>query len=430
MTKLMVCSLLAMAVTASTALANGGEGDKKDEKGKKEEGLYQGGGGWSFKPGAGMTYDGGDQFGLSIVSHVQIRWQYLANENLPDNNSFLVRRARLALAGNVFDKDVTFRLMFDGVDAGGAAGGAVKDAWIQWAFSSSADGSIAVRAGQSKSGFGLEYTGTSTGLDFVERSIANNTFSNTRSRGAWVHGVHAENRLRWNAGLQNGDVSAGALGVTDVGEEVANSDNELTFVANASFDPMGDFFGGKLTKESWRQGDLEGTPELKGTIGGGIMIGNGRFGGADVESLNININTAWKVKQIALMGEVYLRSDDPNLAGTAQEDSSGFMVSGTYTMPKSGNSDMQWGFGARVSMVDTDNTINIVNGTAGLIAAGVGGVPAAGDVLEVTLGVNAFYHGHSAKTQFNYTFQEVDVNGGAAGDATNHILQVMVSLVF
>ena len=31
MTKLMVCSLLAMAVTASTALANGGEGDKKGE---------------------------------------------------------------------------------------------------------------------------------------------------------------------------------------------------------------------------------------------------------------------------------------------------------------------------------------------------------------------------------------------------------------
>src|SRR5262249_52415984 len=152
------------------------------------------------------------------------------------------------------------------------------------------------------------------GLDFVERSLATRTFADVRSRGAWVYGIHAENRLRWNFGVENGDVSAGAIGVTDVGEETPNSDNSPTFEGNVSFDPMGDFFGGKIHKEDWRQGDLEGAPELKGTIGGGLMLGNGKFGsaaGPDVFSTNININTAWKVKQIALMGEVFIRSDDP-----------------------------------------------------------------------------------------------------------------------
>lgn len=422
MTKLMVCSLLAMAVTASTALANGGEGDKKNGNGndKKDEGLYQGGGGWSFKPGEGITYAGGDTFNLTIVNQLQVKWMFTNLENGPDTNTFSVRRARMMLDGNVFDKNVVFRLWLEATDTG-AFGSVLKDGWIQWSLSSSNEGTIAVRAGQSKTGFGLESTGFSGGLDFVERSLATRTFADVRSQGAWIYGVHAENRLRWNAGVQNGDVSAGALGVTDVGEETPNSDNVPTFEGNVSFDPMGDFFGGKLHKEGWRQGDLEGTPELKGTIGGGIMLGNGRtaaVGGTDIDSTNININTAWKVKQICLMGEVFIRSDNPSVGPT--EDTTGWYVSGTYVMPKSGNTDLQWGFGGRVSHVNADSTA---------VAAGIPAGTPVPDITEITLGVNAFYHGHACKTQFNYTWQHADFNGGVS-DQDNNILEVMVTLLF
>lgn len=410
MTKLMVHSLLAIAVTASMALANGGEGEKKNEGG-----LYQGGGSWSFKPGSGITYDGGDTFKLTLKNQLQAQWAYTSNEDQgtadTNTNNFTVRRARTGLSGHVWSKDITFKLMLEAVDAGAAGDGAIKDGWVQWAFMNGDSGSLALRAGQGKSGFGLEATGTSGGLDFVERSMATRTMADVRSRGAWLHGSHSENKFRWNFGAQNGDVSAGAGGVTDVGEEANNSDNEVTYVANVSFDPMGDFVGG--TNEHYKQGDLEGSENLKGTIGAGVMIGNGRAGGADVESTNININTAWKTKGLAVQGEVFIRTDDPAV-GT-EEDTTGWYAQGTYTLPKSGNSDLQWGFGVRVAMVETDNT-----------APALGG--AAGDVTEITGGINAFYHGHACKTQLNYTNQDVSMTGG--GSQNNHVIAIQMTLIF
>lgn len=434
MTKSMVTKLLAMAVTASVALANGGGEDER-----KGESLYQGGGGWSFKPGAGVTYDGGDTFKLTMKNRLQVQWGYANFENAADVNSFNIRRARTDFSGHIHNKDILYKLQMQWTDSGGNS--SLLDGWVHWYFSSQDTSKIGLRMGQGKPGYGLEFTGGSETLDLIERSMATKVFADTRTRGAWLWGGHNENKLRWNFGVVNGDVAAGAVGnLTDAGEEVANSGNEPSYVAAVNFDPLGDMVGGKTT-EGFTQGDLEHSAETRGTIGVGVFVGNddavtggvgGGVPGTEVETLSWNVNTAWKMNGICLMGEYHMRSDDPDGAG-GEEDTDGWYVQGSYAMAKSGDSDMQWGFAARVSMVSADTTSSFLNlrGPLGT-QTGITGATLLfdnEDVMEFTAGVNAFYRGHQCKTQINYVYQDRDTSV-AATDQTNHMLLVMMTLVF
>ena len=411
-------SLLALAVTTSIALANGGEGEKKNAN------AYQDKGGVTWKPGSGITFGGTDEFTLRLYNQLQFQWAYESNEDAPDTNSFDVRRARTTLAGNVFHKDLHFLLRVDHTDDGTGLNGPIKDAWAQWDFLHDENSRIGVRVGQSKTYHGLEATGSSSGLYFVERSIVTRAFSDERSRGAWIFGSHSENKFRWNAGAQNGDVSAGAAGILDAGEETPNPDNELTFVANVAFDPLGDIASGK-TNESYKQGNLGDYTETRGTIGAGIMAGNHRDGtnAFDVESTQINVNTAWYFQGgLGLQGEVFLRTDDPDVTGGAEDESQGFYAQGMYTLEKSGDSDIQWGFGLRYAMITTET--DAVSGTQSFFAAGI----PEGDITEISVVADAFYHGHACKTQFEYTWQELSPDVGT--EFTNHIFRIQFQVLF
>jgi hypothetical protein len=410
--------LLAFAASSSLVLANGGGEDKNKANPFQDKAP----GGWSSKPGSGLKYDGGDAFNLSINNQLQVHWVYSNIENAADTASFTVRRARTNLSGNVFSKNISYRLLLDGVDSGAAGDGNIKDAWVHWDFMSSDEGRIGLRVGQAKVFHGLEATGGSTGLFFVEKSSTTRSFTDGRSRGAWIHGQHAEKKLRWDVGAQNGDVAAsGAAGITDRGEEGANSDNEMTYVLAVNFDPMGDYFDGK-TQENFKHGDFRTEDKkLMGTFGAGLMLGNGRAAGVDVESTSININTAWSVSSFQAFGEVFLRTDEADTTGGVEEDSMGFHVQGNYLLPRSGDSGIQWGIGLRFNMIDLDDTVTFLTG-----AQGLGATP--GEATEISAVVDAFYHGHACKTQIDWTLQDIDADTGA--DATNHIIRIGFQLLF
>ncbi len=411
MSKSIATGLLAFAVSSSLLVA---QGDKPA-------------GGWSAKPGSGLSYDGGDAFGLKWSNRLQVHWNFANNENAADTNSFTVRRARTNLTGHVFNKNITFALILDGVDAGAAGDGNIKQAWAQYNFSKNEDGEIGLRAGQAKTMFGYEATGTSAGLWFVERSIASRTFADSFSRGAWINGRFngKEMPVRFAIGAMNGDSSRANAGIVEVGEETANPDNELSYVLAANVDPMGDFHDGKQTVEGRRQGDWrKDDTALKGTIGAAVALGNGRTaagaGGVDVESTSININTAWTVNKASIQGEYFTRTDEVQATGGDEEEPKGFALSLGYLLDKSGDSSIQWGLGLRYSMVESDAGNNA--------AVNFVGAGAAGDLSEISVVINAFYHGHACKTQIEYTMQDVEPTGGV--DTTNHLLRVGFQVEF
>ena len=150
MSKSITYGLLAFAVSSSLLVA---QGEKPA-------------GGWSAKAGSGITYDGGDQFGINMLNFVQARWAFGNNENAPDTNSFDVPRTRTLLRGHAFNKNINYVLQVDYQDD--ASDSIVRDAYVHWNF---ADG-VGLRLGQGKTQWGLENTGTIRGTMFTERSSA------------------------------------------------------------------------------------------------------------------------------------------------------------------------------------------------------------------------------------------------------------------
>jgi hypothetical protein len=417
MSKSIPCGLLVLAVLSPFAQA---------QEGKSA-------GGWSVKPGKGLTFDGGEAFSLKWTNRIQAHWTYAANEDYTgnaglDTNSFNIRRLRTKFAGHVFNKNVLYTIEYDGVDSGSSGDGAVKEAWGQWNFCTGDDHAIGLRMGQGKTQFGLEATGSSGGLFFVERSSASRGFADAYSRGAWLFGQHMDSKLRWSAGAMNTSVASGlangASSYVDAGEETSNSDNELTYVLTANFDPLGDFFGGKQTCEGFRQGDFRTDDRsFKGTVGIGLEFANGKdtsAAGTDVEGMAYNINTAWSFDGFQVLGEYFAREDDQQGA-TNSEEPMGWAVSFGYLFKQSGDSAMRWGVGLRVSDVETDDggdaSVDYLTGLQGISVD-------LGSCREISVVVNAFYHEHACKTQFEVTHQEVDVDGGSGFDRDNLLFRL------
>jgi phosphate-selective porin len=383
MTKI-VQSILALAVSSSVVLAQG----------------------WSGAPGKGLKYDGGDAFSFKMENRLQTHWVYGHNENAADTNNFTVRRARTAFSGHAFNKGIRYYLQVDAVDNDSN----LKDGFVTWDFMSNESGTIGLQMGQAKTLFGLESAGSSKYLGFVERSDASRTFADRRSRGLWLLGSHMENKLRWSVAAMNGSTSQ--VGYV-TGESANNDDDELSFVATVNFDPMGDIMGGKDNR-GFKQGDFrEGDRSLAGTIGLGFGMENATANVGtipapvlvDAENTALNFNTAWSIEGFQVLGEWFSWTTEIDGAGVDPE-TDGFYLSGTYVLPKSGDSGIQWGVGARFGTMDMTE---------------VGG----DEITDIALVANAFYHGHACKTQIEILQRDYD-----NADVTDYQISLAFQLIF
>ncbi|MBL8724973.1 MAG: hypothetical protein JNK49_13065 [Planctomycetes bacterium] len=407
--------ILAVAVLASLAVAQDGapSGVKLDT---------------SYTPGRGLTFDAGEAFSLTLLNYAQAGWQYGRMGDGEDTNDFDLTRARSALRGHVFRRSIQYFLqleytdrgtvLFDEADEvdGVADTGPVLDAWAQWNFLENGNDSIGLRVGLAKSYLGLEATGFATGFFFANRSTTSQAFSSQRNQGAWLHGRNLDGRLHWTAGAQNGDVSPLRQARP---AQSANDDNELTFVGSVAYDVFGNLFGGDL-REFWQQGNVNNDGKTRGTVGAGGMFGNNKpvEDEADVEATQLNLNTAWDFGcGFGVQAECFFRRDEPQ--GDTGLSSSGFYGQGMYVLPKLGSSDLRWGVGLRYSDLRGDEidptTLD-------------GGTPLQNArIREVSAVVNAFYHGHSCKTQFEMTRQQLRIGGDSDW---NNLFGVFFQVVF
>lgn len=363
----------------------------------------------SYKPGAGLTIDNGDEFKMVFVTYAQFQYLDAFGSDLsPDQavSNFLVRRVRPGFTGYIFNRDLLYALRVELT----ATSSIVKDAWTQWNFAHDADKTIGVRAGQSKTFHGLEPTETDAGLFFVDRTVVTNTFSDVRSRGVWLQGNHG-NMLRWTAGAQNGDVaSKNPARIIEVGEIVDNPDSDMHYVASFNVDPFGDYVGNGASYESFRAGDLDCAKELRGTIGAGLTRGRGRGtppaapSDIDVQSTSLNLNTSWKLLGLYLQTEAYFRVDDSSVGN---RNSSGSYAEAGYVMAKSGNSDVQLGFGLRIADVDLGQGF---------------------DTRDYTAVFDVFIRGHALKAQLDYTRREFEKDVATSLDS--NIVRLQFQIIF
>lgn len=365
----------------------------------------------TYKPGAGTTFDGGDLYSLNFLTYAQFQFtDSFGNDIQPpvENADFRIRRLRPAFTGFAFRKELTYTLRLDLTDNLSGTGTVLKDGWAQYDFISGATDRVGLRMGQSKTYFGLETTETDSALFLVDRSIVTSTFSDARSRGAWFHGNH-NSMLRWTVGAQNGDVAAAnPAQILEVGEEADNSDGELHYVASFNYDPLGDYVGNGKSYEAFREGDLAHSQELRGTIGAGVMQGSGSPTasptGPDIESTSVNVNTSWKWMGCWAQAEWYWRNDNPAGAGV-RAGVGGYAAFG-YVLPKSGDSELQWGVGIRFAEVDFEG------GTDG---------------RDYTAVLDMFVRGHALKSQLEYTWREREIPGV---DTNSNLIRFQFQLIF
>ena len=404
-----------LAALALTSVALAGGNDNKNNPASEGAPVQ---GGVTAAPGKGITFTG-EGYSLNLSNRIQVNLGYTAMEFGEDTLGVRIRRARTKLSGSSYKDTVHFLMQLEWADGDTAD---IIDALMMWDFMKSDDMKTSLRFGQGKTLYGTEATGSSSGLEFIDRAVATQVFANERSRQAQVVGEMSGGKMRWNAGLLNNDVAKAAPGVND---DNNNGSNELNWIAGLSYGSGHDALYG----EGYKQGALKASEELMWVANGAVSYGtndrNEAGVGSEYDALNVNAGGAFVTGHIHGLAEVFYRNDSIDSGGGIETKAFGWQAQGTFTADP--GPSVQWGGGLRASGVSITDAKQVGVGGISAFAPGFGLV-GEGDIFEIEVVMSAFYAGHNLKTQFGYTFQSVKPDVGV--DATNHTLELQSQIVF
>jgi phosphate-selective porin len=184
-----------------------------------------------FTDGSAFLRSPDNTFVLFPSGRLQVDGYFFKTDNPKPNNTFLLRRARLELAGWI-DNLVFFSIAGD--FASGAPAGAAP---VAQSNLNSTDDFIAIaphgnlvilQAGQFDAPFTLENRTSDKYFDFMERSITVRAFGipDNKEIGAMLHGYNDARNFYYSAGYFNGD-----------GQNFRNADTNFDFMGRAWIAP-------------------------------------------------------------------------------------------------------------------------------------------------------------------------------------------------
>jgi hypothetical protein len=420
------------AALAMTSVALAGSNDPKNTNGNGNEPKTPQDGAVkiSAEAGKGITVQG-DNFRLNLSNRLQVNLGYTNNEGATEDTfGVSMRRARTMLQGDAYKEtvhylvqlewadDMRYRIAQDDPDNEAGSLGNLLDGILMWDFMKSDDMTMTMRFGQGKTLFGQEATDGAAGLEFIDRGLAARTYSAARSGQLQVVGKMGTGAFRWNAGMLNNDVAAGATGSQR--DDSRNLSNEMNFVGGVSFGSGQD----EMYQENRNQGALMAADETMWVANLKLAYGQNDdadgFGGAEYDAFTLNASGAAVMGRMHLLGEFFYRDESADTAASIESKSFGWQAQGTYTLEK--GPSVQWAGGARLSGVhvtDVDAGANPI-----LWAAALGEAT----IIEFQVVASAFYSGHNLKTQIGYTLQNVDPDVG--NSATNHVFELQSQIIF
>jgi len=207
-----------------------------------------------------MTDQGFASFGISSPDkdfifraggYVQVDSRFYFGDNIPNNDTFLIRRMRPLIEGTVF-RDYDYRVLLD--IASHSSTTPANDAFLQDAFVNAHYWpQFQIQAGKFKPPIGYEHLVSDANLLLLERAYPSELVPN-REVGFQLHGQFLTNQVAYQVGVFNG--------VFDGGSE----DYDVA-------DDYKDFFG-RLTAQPFKFSDNQ---FIKGFgLGAGASIGNQR----------------------------------------------------------------------------------------------------------------------------------------------------------
>ncbi len=198
---------------------------------------------------SGFSFGSADSnFVVALHGVIQVDSRtFQQNDNVPGNDSILLRRARPILSGTVFrDFDFLFVPEFGGGTPGAASSAttpSIYDAYVNYRYLPE----FQVQAGKFKAPVGLEQLQTDVNLSFNERSLVTDLVPN-RDLGFELHGDIAGGVLSYAAGIFNG-----------VGD--ARNSSNIGFQDDREFD-------GRLFIQPFKQTSLKPLQNLGFGVGG------------------------------------------------------------------------------------------------------------------------------------------------------------------
>jgi phosphate-selective porin OprO and OprP len=164
----------------------------------------------------GFSFSSADtNFVLKLRGYVQADGRFFVNDNIPVNDTFLMRRVRPILEGTLF-KYYDYRVMLDiatGSSAGTGNNGLLQDAYLNMHYWPE----FQVQVGKFKPPVGLERLQSGSNLTFAERAYPTQLVPN-RDVGVQVHGELFDGVLGYQAGVFNG-VQDGGSGDQDISDD-------------------------------------------------------------------------------------------------------------------------------------------------------------------------------------------------------------------
>ena len=261
-----------------------------------------------WRPGVGLEVSSADRrFSLqfNLMSQLQMvvhhRPAIAATMNTPAQDarndfSLVFRRARLIFGGNLFTPNIKYKIQLTAspIELGWKNGAITRSPILDWYFTFDRLRDASLRVGQYKVPYNHQRMLRVTGMQFVDRSAANNEFTMDRDIGLDIHSkdVAGLGHLRYYAGVYLGDGIAlygpGDFGLAYVGrlevlpfgqyDDLEEADHERSLrprmliggaFAYIGKDPHDNHsFGGQIPADGRKASTLNATADLNFRLAG------------------------------------------------------------------------------------------------------------------------------------------------------------------
>ena len=336
-------------------------------------------------------------FSMKFSTRIQNRYEgtYIKSDAPSYSEKFYLRRARLKFDGNVFCKDLIYKIELDVVNA------EVLDAVLKWNFYKNFN----IWFGQTKLPGNRERVISSQKLQFVDRSLLNSKYNLDRDKGI---------QLRHHFNLGNIIIREVVSVSIGEGKNYSSSSEGNDYTGRVEVLPLGDF----TKKGDYFEGDLyrESKPKLALGFTYGIndnaIKSRGQKGDIMTESRDINSlfgDLMFKYNGLSVMGEYANKSISDG--SPALLDSSGAFSEAYYTGTGM-NFQMgyllknNWEFAVRYTSIAPET------------------VTQNSDLTQYTLGISKYVVGHSLKVQSDFTLSQQD------GSDDQFIFRLQVEMAF
>jgi phosphate-selective porin OprO/OprP len=317
-------ALLGAAVSLAVpgiAPAAGSLSDLLVRKGVITQEEAAGVGGVKHGPSFGLaTADGA--FSLTLYGYGQVRYTLTDNDGSTNTSNFSVQRARLGVKGHAFGPDLSYKLYLNVYSGKANASVSLFDLYADYAVNPH----LALKAGQYKVPYAVQWNVSAAQLQFVERGIVDGYFRLDRDTGLSAHGTVTKG-VNYDVGVFNGE-----------GTNQSNPDTHHLWVARLTTTPLGAFAPHESDtdrSEEWRLLLVAGAAHDDHVASHSIAALGSRLtalGASDLTAVNLFAGVRRGGGEAR--AEYHRRFLDPAAAGMRTETAEGLSVQAGYFVAK------------------------------------------------------------------------------------------------